>query len=166
MAKFDRDVQRKLLEILFESFPKATDTATLDKIKALYECGDLFIADLFYLEEHELIVSGLRRGGGKFALNSSAIRITAKGIDFIQRDGGLSAILNVQTVRFHSDTITALEEIISLSNIPEPEKAGIAAKLRELPVSAIEHLTKELVVKGALSLPAALPLIQKFLHLA
>ncbi|HDT6594718.1 TPA: hypothetical protein ACGPDU_000001, partial [Raoultella ornithinolytica] len=75
------------------------------------------------------------------------------------------AILKVQTIKLHRETLTAIEDFISLANIPESEKESIVSKLRQLPANAIEHLTKELVVKGALSLPVALPLIQKFLHL-
>lgn len=47
--------------------------------------------------------------------------------------------------------------------MPEAEKKGLIAKLRELPASAITHLTNELTVKAVLALPSALPLIQKYL---
>ncbi|EIR5426104.1 hypothetical protein LW795_005216, partial [Salmonella enterica] len=50
--------------------------------------------------------------------------ITHKGIDFIRDDGGLGAILNVQTVKFHDSTITALEDIIRVANLPDEKKSG------------------------------------------
>ncbi|MGU7133018.1 hypothetical protein ACV2HT_25760 [Salmonella enterica subsp. enterica serovar Glostrup] len=91
-------------------------------------------------------------------------KITHKGIDFIRDDGGLGAILNVQTVKFHDSTITALEDIIRVANLPDEKKSGLISKLRELPSDAIKHLTLQLLTKGVLNLPAALPIIEKFLR--
>lgn len=62
---------------------------------------------LQYLEEHGLCKSGVMIGAdGHLALGES--RITAAGLDFLEDDGGLSAILGVVTVRLHADTIRAL----------------------------------------------------------
>ena len=41
--------------------------------------------------------------GGKITWGGA--RITAKGIDFLEDDGGLSAILGVVTVKLHADTL-------------------------------------------------------------
>lgn len=166
MDKFDRQLQREMLTILINAYPETPANFDYDP-GLVAEVDHLKLAaNLIYLEQHQLIET--------VPLNSTIdpedwlwlfdnAKATCKGIDFMLNDGGLSAILNVQTIRFHRDTVTALEDIIALSNLPEPEKAGIVSKLQQLPSGAIEHLTKELVVKGALSLPAALPLIQKFL---
>lgn len=161
MDKFDRDLQRYLLSCCVEAYPSHTtwnsfspEIGQIDDVK--------LSANIIYLKEHELITIRNQRSDDPYSLIDN-LRATHKGIDFMLNDGGLTAILNVQTIRIHRDTITALEDIIALSNLPEPEKAGIVSKLQQLPSASIEHLTKELVVKGALSLPAALPLIQTFL---
>ncbi|MNS51081.1 hypothetical protein D3C72_837450 [compost metagenome] len=70
----------------------------------------------------------------------------------------------VQTVRFHDSTIIALEDIIRIANLPEEKKSGLISKLRELPADAIKHLTLQLLTKGVVNLPAALPLIEKALQ--
>lgn len=166
MNKFDRDLQRKMLSVLIEAYPASPneidyDPGIIDEVDYLK-----LSANLIYLQEHQLIKtekinSVMEQEDWRWLFDTA--KATCKGVDFMLNDGGLTAILNVQTIRIHNDTITALEDIIALSNLPEPEKAGIVSKLQQLPSAAIEHLTKELVVKGALSLPAALPLIQKFL---
>ena len=161
MDKFDRELQRYILTACIGAYPRNTtwgdyapSITTIDDNKLL--------ANIIYLYQHGLIEIEKDDTDDPFPL-LARIKATAAGVDFMLNDGGLTAILNVQTIRVHRDTITALEDIIALSTLPEPEKAGIVSKLRQLPSTAIEHLTKELVVKGALSLPAALPLIQKFL---
>ncbi|ULH12431.1 hypothetical protein MF265_06625 [Serratia marcescens] len=99
-----------------------------------------------------------------YAIDICGLKITQRGIDFIRDDGGLGAILNVQTVKFHDSTIIALEDIIRVANLPEPQKKALSAKLRELGEDATKRLTLELLTKGVLHLPAALPIIEKFLH--
>jgi len=121
------------------------------------------MANLLYLDAQGLIQGGLQDVGGGYALvNRPAI--TYRGIDFIRDDGGLGAILNVQTVKFHDSTIIALEDIIRVTSMPEEKKSVLISKLRELPADAIKHLTLQLLTKGVLSLPAALPLIEKALQ--
>lgn len=166
MDKFDRLLQREMLTILINAYPGSPNDFDYDP--GIIDDVDHFklAANLIYLAQHQLIQivmpkSELEPEDWRWMFDSA--KATCKGVDFMLNDGGLTAILNIQTFNIHRDTITALEDIISLSNLPEPEKAGIVSKLQQLPSTAIEHLTKELLVKGALNLPAALPLIQKFL---
>ena len=59
-------------------------------------------------------------------ISVSLPKITAKGVDFIRDDGGLSAILSVQTVKLHEDTLKELLSIaIQQAKLPEPEKESI-----------------------------------------
>lgn len=102
--------------------------------------------------------------GVEFIFNAPVCYITEKGIDFLLDDGGLSAILKVQTVRLHNDTIIALEDIIRVANMPEDQKKGLISKLRELPADAIKHLTLQLLTQGVLNLPNAIQLIQRALQ--
>lgn len=161
MDKFNRELQKRILKKCVEVYPRHTTFSQFTHEESEFGI-DIMSANISYLAEHKLISIRARATDDPYSFLDN-MRATVSGVDFMLNDGGLTAILNVQTIRVHRDTITALEDIIALSNLPEPEKAGIVSKLQQLPSAAIEHLTKELVVKGALSLPAALPLIQKFL---
>ncbi|EMJ7518903.1 hypothetical protein RGL88_000385 [Providencia rettgeri] len=125
-------------------------------------------ANLVYLFQHGLIqkpyISSRTDDGDEFVFTLHDMTITEKGIDLILDDGGLTAILSVQTIRIHADTMNQLESIISSLDIPEAEKTGLKAKLRELPASVLTQLMNELSLKAVLSLPSALPLIQKYLQ--
>ncbi|EJC8331270.1 hypothetical protein M0231_004819, partial [Salmonella enterica] len=79
-------------------------------------------------------------------------------------DGGLGAILNVQTVKFHDNTIIALEDIIRVANLPDEKKSGLISKLRELPADAIKHLTLQLLTPAVLHPQAVIQSIEKFLQ--
>lgn len=161
MDKFDRELQKHILAVCIACYPRCSRTEEFKSPIMPFD-EDKILANISYLAEHNLITIFSQSTDERYDLLDH-LRATAQGVDFMLNDGGLTSILNVQTIRVHRDTITALEDIIALSNLPEPEKAGIVSKLQQLPSVAIEHLTKELVVKGALSLPVALPLIQKFL---
>lgn len=162
--KFDRALQREFLQHLYDLSPDTPSNQSLHEFAEKFGSMNNLVANLQYLLGHNLIETGFHSYiGGDVEINSYKTRITSKGIDFLRDDGGLSAILNIQTIKIHADTLSQLEEIISASNIPEDEKKGLIAKLRELPASAITHLTNELTVKAVLALPSALPLIQKYL---
>src|SRR5882672_5223716 len=52
--------------------------------------------------------------------------ITVKGLDFLQDDGGLGAILNVVTVRFEAETLRALIEAkVDASDEPPEQKSAM-----------------------------------------
>ncbi|MBI6182702.1 hypothetical protein JEQ07_20175 [Serratia proteamaculans] len=163
MDKFDRNAQRETLQLLYEAYPNELTSAQMKELENIYPDGDTFVANLLYLHQHQLINSGLKPSSEGYALVNRPT-ITHRGIDFIRDDGGLGAILNVQTVKFHDSTIIALEDIIRVTNLPEPQKKELSAKLRELGEDATKRLTLELLTKGALNLPAALQLVEKFLH--
>lgn len=161
MPKFDRELQKYILDCCVEEYPSHTkftsfsaEIVQIDSIK--------LSANIIYLKEHELITIRNQRSDDPFSLIEN-LRATQKGIDFLLDDGGLSAILDIQTIRLHQDTIEAIESIINLANIPEPERAGIVAKLRQLPSDAIGHLTNELLSKAVSAAPAALQIVYKYL---
>ncbi|MCW2477765.1 hypothetical protein [Candidatus Symbiopectobacterium sp. NZEC135] len=161
MDKFDRELQKHILSVCISCYPKCSLKEEFDT-NIMPKDEDKILANISYLAEHNLLTIFPQRTDERYYVLDN-LRATASGVDFMLNDGGLTSMLNIQTIRLHRDTVTALEDIIALSNISEPEKAGIVSKLRQLPADAITHLTNELVVKGALSLPAALPLIQKYL---
>lgn len=164
MLKFDRQKQYDLLKLLLDLHPVEPSHEEFRQMVALFENQLTLASNLIYLQEHRLVTAAvdMTRNEPFFYLNK--LRITEKGIDFLENDGGLSAILNVQTIRFADSTIVALEDILLLSNLPEEQKKGLAAKLRELPADAIKHLTLQLLTKAALNPQAALHIIQTALH--
>lgn len=109
--KLDRTYQKNLLLFLLESYPLYEDAKEhCDLLKE--EDQTKYIANVVYLQDHGLLENGVEI---VFSSDAHAIindygfpAITEKGIDFVLQDGGLSAILNVQTVKLHSDTIKEL----------------------------------------------------------
>ena len=94
-------------------------------------------------------------------------KITEKGLDFLQDDGGLSAILNIVTVKFEADTLKAiLENRINQSNLAPESKQSMIDGLRELPAESIKHLTMKLLDEGLENLPNAIVLIGTYLGLS
>lgn len=164
MDKFDRSLQKQLLQVLYDTHPEPLHRHDYHKIEGVFTHENLLTANLVYLYEHGLVTNCIKRGMHDYVINLGLLYITNKGIDFIRNDGGLGAILNIQTVKFHDSTIIALEDIIRVANLPEPQKKALSAKLRELGEDATKRLTLELLTKGVLNLPTALPIIEKFLH--
>lgn len=112
-----------------------------------FQFQENLIRNLFYLEEHSLIsILIISQYEDSLLPESSQINITAKGIDFIENDGGLSAILNVVTVKLHSETIQQLLTAkISEADIPEEEKNKLKEALKTVQNSALETLTEKAI---------------------
>lgn len=166
--KYDRALQLEILNALIDCAPDSLNKAQERDLIEKFDNYDHFVACMLYLEMHGLVSTPFVRSdtmdGVDFIFNAPNCYITEKGIDFLLDDGGLSAILKVQTVRLHNDTIVALEDLIRVANISEDQKKGLISKLRELPEDAIKHLTLQLLTQGVLNLPNALRLIQTTLQ--
>ncbi|MEJ5176970.1 hypothetical protein [Erwinia sp. MYb416] len=76
------------------------------------------------------------------------IKATTKGIDFIQDDGGLSAILNVQTIKFHRDAVVVLEDLIAISGMNDTEKEKAKSKLSELTTESLKTVVQTVTAAG------------------
>lgn len=148
MEKFNRDHQKEILEVLYDSFPNGLDVVDKKKLERLFDDDDLFVANMLYLEEHGLIDSGINSSLSGFYINSSSTKITAKGIDFIQHDGGLGAILNVQTIKFHRDAVVVLEDLISLSGMSDPDKDIARSRLSEMTTEALKTVVQTATSAG------------------
>jgi hypothetical protein len=144
----DRAVQRQILELLRDHYPRGTFPVRkleLDMAQAA--------TNLLYLEEHGLCKSGVKIGGrGDFAFSESTI--TAGGLDFLEDDGGLSAILGVVTVKLHADTIRdMIAAKIESSSMPAEEKSKLRKVLSNLSEAALKAATTDLVKSGLDHLP-------------
>lgn len=156
----DRSMQLKVLKHYADIYPGES----CEKWSAFGDHEHAVAANLFYLQEH-----GLVKIRGQLASEGSLIyqggRITAKGIDFLADDGGLSAILGVVTIKLHDDTIKALvEQRILASNLPEPEKKRLIDRLRDLSAETTKHLVLKLVDLGLEKSQDAIALILKLLE--
>ena len=156
-VKLDRELQRELLKKLADVYPER-----MDMQQQARENEDVR-PNLFYLKEHGMIDGAIARPMSEPQIFVNA-GITAAGLDFIQDDGGLSAVLGVVTIRLHDETIRDLIAArIQASDLPPAEKTGLLDQLRELRGESIKHLTMKLLDVGMENLPAALPLIQRAL---
>ena len=147
--KIDRSIQVKILEYLASFYPKFPPEDIQEKLFNITQ-GDLEVLDanLAYLIESGYINKNCKAhtlggNGPEFIYNQTTI--TNQGIDFLQDDGGLTAIKNTITVRFHADTLAMLANFIKQSSLPETKKQSFVHKLQGLPVTAIEHLMKKLL---------------------
>ncbi len=151
--KVDREGQERLLRLLADRYPESFHN--WDMVKLEKEIPDL-AANAAYLHEHGLVQAKLTETLGE-AKRVSSIRITARGLDFLADDGGLTAILGVVTVRLEADTVRQLmESRIQESGLPKHEQSRLLETLRSLPGEALKELTRRLVGAGIQHGPDAL----------
>jgi len=156
----DRALQLSILQRYAKVYP----FGTWEKWPELGDNELTVAANLLYLQEHGLIkIRGqIAEGGGLIYQGGT---ITAKGMDFLADDGGLSAILGVVTIKLHDDTIKALiEQRILTSDLPEPQKMRLIDRLRELRAETTKHLVLKLVDLGLEKAPGAIETIEKLLE--
>ncbi|WP_066568067.1 hypothetical protein [Snodgrassella sp. CFCC 13594] len=146
----DRKLQLKLLQNLTDEFPECPAQSFYDE--QVKEHGEKqVVGNLLYLDEHGLI--SLKQSQCYGESMPSAIwaltKPTAKGIDFLADDGGLSAILGIVTVKLHSDTIKdLLTAKIDASDLPSEEKEHYKSSLSTIKDSALTRIT-ELAIENA-----------------
>lgn len=120
-----------------------------------------FYDNIMYLVDHGLLdISECPRSGSMDSQNAGMpialvpewIRITNRGIDFLRADGGLSAILNVNIIKFHDDTLEALSSYIDRLNVSDAEKSVLKTELKKLPVDGVRHVMTK-TIDAALTNP-------------
>jgi len=141
----DRSGQLELLKTLAAAYPASMDG---DGLFEIFETYPEFIACAYYLDEHGLINATF---DGTFGDEVQFIvgKITARGLDFLADDGGLTAILGVVTVRLEADTVRQLMEMkIEQSDLPAHEKSRLKEALRAASGEGLKELTRRLVQAG------------------
>lgn len=164
--KMNRELQRRILQELADCYPSAYGHPL--RTLAPMDDDEEIIACLHYLAEHGLLQHSLEEeDDGVWAEAVGTMRITARGLDFLADDGGLSAVLGVVTIKLHDDTIKNLIEAkILQSDLAPPEKKRWLDQLRSLPAETTKHLVLKLVDKGLEAGPAALAAIGTVLGVA
>ncbi len=168
MEKYDRALQLDILNALADAAPLPIKDKALEELIAKFHDYNQFVANVLYLEDHGLVNNPFDKkvsmnGDVDYVLSPSECRLTARGIDFLIGDKGLSSLLNVLVVRLHSDTLEALQGVVNSSTLDPEKKGSMIKRLKELPADAIKHLTLQLLTQGVLNLPNAIQLIQKAL---
>lgn len=150
----DRELQKKLLGFMADSYP---DAPNLNEDDMNAEEKTLVIKNLAYLHESKLCtLSNPDYINSKGFISFTKAVITPKGLDFLQEDGGLSAILNVVTVRFEADTLRALIAAkIDASSEPEEKKAEAKKRLLGLKEEGLKAAVGKAVELGLGSIPGA-----------
>lgn len=154
----DRKLQLILLQRLAEEFPATVNVQGWE--------GELpgATVNLAYLHEHGLCDVKFSQAISIKVPRPITAKATARGMDFLADDGGLSAILGVVTIKLHDDTIKAIiESRIMESDLPEPDKKRFIDQLRELPGEATKHLVLKLVDLGLEKGPQTIEAIGRFL---
>lgn len=142
MVHLDRKLQLALLTTLREHYP---EVGIIDDLFNTDDYAQLQ-GNLTYLEEHGLIEpEAISRGTGVPRAILTA-KITAQGLDFLEADGGLSAILGAVTIKFDAENIRQiLEDKVIQSELPQLEKETLLAKVRGFS----GDLLKGLIIKAA-----------------
>lgn len=144
----DREAQQFILKTLAEFYPGPPPFGTFSKLEEAVGGEEKINCNMIYLESHGLIHSGLCRVNEGFTLNEADIFLTKDGVDFLLNDGGLSAILNTVTVKFHDESLSKLSAFIQNSSLSHQDKTGYVAKLKELPAETTKHIVLKLMEIG------------------
>lgn len=151
----NRTKQLQILQALADVYPRYTiDIGTHDP-----EDDDL--TNLWYLKEQ-----GLVEGPFEMSLDQSFIfqgaKITAKGIDFLADDGGISAILGTVTVRLHADSIKELLLAkIESSATPTEKKSWLRKQLDTASSESIKKIIGAVLDEGIKHAPDLIRIIEQ-----
>lgn len=155
----DRDYQKNLLSMLEENYPRISNKVQ-NKIRSLIQENESkYLANAYYLQCHGLIENAVgKQNGATSTMFSLGIpELTVKGVDFLQQDGGLSAILNIQTIKLDKATLELLltSRIEQAAHLSTEQKQGLIYFLKEAGQKAMQH-TLEKLIDTALENPEAI----------
>lgn len=148
--KLNREHQNEILNVLAKNYPKGCGR---EELLARCNAGQDLLANIVYLKEHGLVDAKIANSlSGPSEL--LYCNITARGLDFLADDGGLTAILGVVTIRLEADTIrTLMANKIQESDLTTHEKNRLLEGLKDLPNEAMKQLTQHIVNEGVQRAP-------------
>ena len=141
----NRELQLAMLRAMAAAYPREIISFGHDRTRGI---SDDALATVLYLQEHALCEANVRQSvDGHFSWGGA--KITAKGLDFLADDGGLTAILGVVTVKLHADTVRELIEakVDAGPGTPE-EKVKAKSFLRRMSEEGLQMLTRDLMRRG------------------
>ncbi len=151
--QLDRELQRKVLSACAEIYPGFADP---DKLAEA--CGETdkpaFVATLAYLADHGLIACKITHYTSNDPPRANPCAITARGLDFLADDGGLTAILGTVIVKLHADTIRdMLLTRVEAAALPAPEKSALVKQIKALPAMALQAVASRAAQEGLAHIP-------------
>ena len=164
--RLDRQLQKEILHHLAEDYEGAFSFSVQD-LEDFF--GSEVTTQLLYLHGHKLISGeetlipfpgtvGVFRGYRSI----DNVRITEKGLDFIQQDGGLSAILEKVTFKLDDEQFSDILELaVEQSSIPVEQKPALTRALKSAGHSTITTLFSKGIDSLASNSPEILNLIAK-----
>lgn len=154
--QLDRTKQLAMLQALAAVYPRYTADLGVESVT------EEVLANLWYLKEQGLVEGGLDMSISQTFIFEGA-KITAKGLDFLENDGGISAILGTLTVRLHADTIRdLLLARIDASDAPPDKKSWLKKQLDLASAETIKRIVGGVVDEGIKRAPDLVKLIEKF----
>ena len=156
----DRGLQLSMLKQLEVEFPAVTDVQSWPPDPASVT------RNLAYLHEHGLVEVEMAEwmNGPPAAVTA---KITARGLDFLATDGGLTAVLGVVTVRIEAESIRALIAArLDQADVPPEQKSKLKKHLDTMSAEALKTVTTRLVEEALAYSPSAIRLLHTWLGFA
>lgn len=131
----DRHLQREMLDTLAWSYPNSADVSETFP----HVAENVTRVNLCYLGEHGLV--SLQTAELDEGLIVTDAKITARGLDFLQDDGGLGAVLGVVTVKLHDETIKKLLSDKVRETVEDPTvRDRLLEAIKDLPAEATKRI--------------------------
>ena len=149
----DRELQLKLLSGLSGAYPDGYDFRRILELAPQGTPANKITSNLKYLEDHGLVALTVFHDISE-GMQVVRAKITAKGLDFLADDGGLTAVLGVVTVKLHADTIKDLVIAKIQSSEAKPSvKEDLISTIKKLPARGLEKLLFAGFEKGIGAVP-------------
>ena len=153
--QLDRTKQLAMLQALATVYPRYTGDLGVDPVT------EEELANLWYLKEQGLVEGALEMSISQSFIFQGA-KITAKGLDFLADDGGISAILGTLTVRLHADTVKdLLLARINASDAPPEKKSWLRKQLDLASTETIKKIVGSVVDEGIKRAPDLIQLVER-----
>lgn len=149
-----------MLNSLATVYPRYT-TKILDA-----EASEADLTNLWYLKEQGLVEGDLEMSITQ-AFIFSGVKITAKGLDFLADDGGISAILGTVIVRLHAESIKELLLTrIEASEAPAEKKSWLKQQIETASSETIKKIVGLILDQGVQQAPKLLQWMEQAIQVA
>lgn len=156
----DRSKQLAMLNSLANIYPRYT-TKIFDA-----EVSEADLTNLWYLKEQGLVEGDLEMSITQ-AYIFGGVKITAKGLDFLADDGGISAILGTVVVRLHAESIKELLLTrIEASDAPTEKKSWLKQQIETASSETIQKIVGLILDQGVQQAPRLLQWMEQAIQVA
>lgn len=156
--KLDRRLQNTILCELRDAYPNEAPVHRL----SCFEDSQYFFGNLIYLRGHGLIAGEILPGMiGLETMNVMLqAMITPTGLDFLENDGGLAAILGNDIVKFDNHDLEKLLAAIDHLKTSQEAKEEFKQTISSLPAEGLKNIYSLLFIQGLDNLSGVLDLMQ------